>query len=445
MKTRITFVNHASICVTAGRISILSDPWYFSSAFHKGWSLLYENSDDEINNIVDNLTHIWISHEHPDHLSIPFFKKYSSKLKKNKVTILFQKTKDRRVVNFLRSINLKVEELNFNKSISLSKEVTISCFKDGVYDSALLIESFGEKILNLNDCVVRSPKEAKKIFNQTGYVDFLATQFSYAAWKGGEKNKQWREIAAEEKINAIEIQNKVFKPKYILPFASFIYFSNDRNFYLNDSVNTPRKITNNLSKKSNNLLFMKPFDVFGGDNCKYNSDQAIIFWEEKFNNIHNFQKLSYDKVTKETLKISYEKFLSTLSASNNLFFMRLVSYLPFLNLFKPLTIELDDINEIVKIDIVKKKFQTSENSLVDLKMSSESLNFIFNNQFGFDTLTVNGCFEEISNGGFVKSVKSIGVSQLNNNGYKFNFRLMFNINLIISSFRSIFRVKKNLE
>jgi len=190
---------------------------------------------------------------------------------------------------------------------------------------------------------------------------------------------------------------------------------------------------------------MKPFDVFGGDNCQYNSDQAVIFWEEKYNNIHNSEKLSYDKVTKETLKISYEKFLSTLSVSNNIFFMRLVSYLPFLNLFKPLTIELDDLNEIVRIDILKKTFQTIENSSVDLKMSSESLNFIFNNQFGFDTLTVNGCFEEVSNGGFVKSVKSIGVGQLNNNGYQFNFRLMFNINLIISSFRSILRVKKNLE
>jgi len=444
MKTKITFVNHASICVTAGSVSILSDPWYFGSAFHNGWSLLCENSDDEIGRIIDSITHIWISHEHPDHFSIPFFKKYSTKLKKNKITILFQKTKDQRVVNFLRKLGLNVNELNFNRRVDLSDEVTISCFKDGLYDSALLIESFGEKILNLNDCVTRTIKDAKRIFNQTGHVDFLATQFSYAAWKGGKSNKQWREFAAQEKINAIRVQNKVFRPKYILPFASFIYFSNDRNFYLNDSVNTPKKIINNMSDDSINLIFMKPYDVFGGVNSEHNSDKAITFWEERFNNLNKTKKLGHDKIPIEALEISFEKFLLNLKNNNNLFLIRMLSYLPLLNFCKPLVIELDDIEETVKIDLQKMEFETNQKSKVDLKMSSDSLNFIFINQFGFDTLTVNGCFDEKNHGGFIKSIKSIGIPLLNNNGYKINFRFLFNIRLIFNFFRSVIRVKQNL-
>ena len=44
-----------------------------------------------------------------------------------------------------------------------------------------------------------------------------------------------------------------------------------------------------------------------------------------------------------------------------------------------------------------------------LSMKSESLNFIFKNSFGFDTLTVNGCFEEVQKGGFVKATKTLAI------------------------------------
>ena len=44
----ISLVNHASVLVEKGDISILSDPWYFGSAFHEGWSLIHENKESEI-------------------------------------------------------------------------------------------------------------------------------------------------------------------------------------------------------------------------------------------------------------------------------------------------------------------------------------------------------------------------------------------------------------
>ena len=55
-------------------ISLLTDPWYAGNVFNDGWSLLYENEIKEIIDTIENITHIWISHEHPDHFSIKFFK-----------------------------------------------------------------------------------------------------------------------------------------------------------------------------------------------------------------------------------------------------------------------------------------------------------------------------------------------------------------------------------
>jgi len=74
-KNTIEFVNHASVIISGEKTKVLSDPWYSLSAFHDGWNLIYENSDEDIVKVLEKITHIWISHEHQDHFSISFFKK----------------------------------------------------------------------------------------------------------------------------------------------------------------------------------------------------------------------------------------------------------------------------------------------------------------------------------------------------------------------------------
>ena len=134
-KTSIQFINHASILVEHGGISILSDPWYQGEAFHKGWNLIHELADNEIISLLEKVTHIWISHEHPDHFSILFFKKFGNLLKEKNIQILFQETKDKRVEMFLTNSGFNVQIIRFNKWIKLSDDFEILCFKDGFYDN----------------------------------------------------------------------------------------------------------------------------------------------------------------------------------------------------------------------------------------------------------------------------------------------------------------------
>ena len=119
---KIEFINHASVILYGRKTSLLSDPWYNGSAFHDGWNLIYENSDKDILSILKKITHIWISHEHPDHFSILFFKKYKELIKKNKIKILFQETKDKRVLNFLTHLNLDTVELKNEKKYQLDDD-----------------------------------------------------------------------------------------------------------------------------------------------------------------------------------------------------------------------------------------------------------------------------------------------------------------------------------
>jgi len=66
---RISFVGHASILVKTGQVHLLTDPWFRGEVFNESWTLHPEPVLSEQD--LAEVTHIWISHEHPDHLSIP--------------------------------------------------------------------------------------------------------------------------------------------------------------------------------------------------------------------------------------------------------------------------------------------------------------------------------------------------------------------------------------
>ena len=80
-----------------------------------------------------------------------------------------------------------------------------------------------------------------------------------------------------------------------------------------------------------------------------------------------------------------------------------------------------------------------------LSMQSESLMFIFKNQFGFDTLNVNSRFEEVNKLGWSTASRTLTIETLNNLGFKVNFGLFFNRKIIFLFFRNFFKVIKNLK
>jgi hypothetical protein len=443
-KTSIKFINHASVLVKHGDISLLSDPWYQGEAFHKGWNLIYELSDEEISNLIDEISHIWISHEHPDHFSIMFFKKFGKKIKDKNIQIIFQDTNDKRVESFLSKSGYNLKIIKFNTWLKLSNEFEILCFKDGFYDSGLAIKTDDKTILNLNDCEVKDKKRCKEVFNIVGECDVLISQFSYAAWKGGVDNIQWRKLAAKEKLNTLKLQSDYFKPKVLIPFASYIYFSNQSNAYLNDSSNKPADVINFFLDSKVNVNVMKPFEEFHDYNSDYNNNDSLLFWDKALKSISKKDFKIFDEVHEEELKESFKKYKKRIFKNNTKWFMKVVSIISPIPAFKPIIIKLIDININIKLDIFSEDLLATLDA-ADISMSSESLNFILTNTFGFDTLTVNGCFEEEKASGFSRAARSLAVENLNNIGISFNPSIIFNIQLISLFITRLFAVSKKIN
>jgi hypothetical protein len=444
MKTEIEFVNHASVIVKGKNISILTDPWYQGDAFNKGWNLLTETSDNDVVTLLKKITHIWISHEHPDHFSILFFKKFSKLITERSIKILFQKTSDKRVVSFLEKEGLEYIELRFNEKLSLDDNFLITCIKDGFYDSGLLIENENEKILNLNDCEVTSINRAKEVLRLTGKVDVLLTQFSFAAWKGGRLNKKWRKQAAEEKLETMKMQIEYFQPEIVIPFASFIYFSNQENFYLNDAINKPSVVKKVLANSSAKIIFMMPKDKLGGENQNTLSSDAEDYWESLYEELPKRNKHTFTRIDETQIREAFDIYCNRISINNNIILMKICRFLSPISIFKPIVIEVTDLKSSYEIDYIKRRFSKT-NIPSTLIMNSEVLHFLFKNSFGFDTITVNGCFEEGTKGGFVKATKSLAIENLNNLGIYVNFKLLVNFGIIRLFFTRLYRVARKLE
>ena len=430
-KTTIEFVNHASALISFGKIGILSDPWYSKSVFHHGWRLLYENENQYINEVLDRTTHIYISHEHPDHFNPPFFltDEVKEKIIKKRIVFLFQKTKDKRVISFLKNKGFEVQE--FNKKINkIDNLIEIEIVKHDFYDSSISIKTPDIKILNLNDCPLRDIRDIKKFKKKYGTFDVLLTQFSYAAWKGGKKGKIFRENAAKEKLTDVCNQSKILNCKKVIPFASFVYFSNKMNFYMNDSINVPDKVCEYLIKNAVNPVIMQPGEKQVLTELRQDKN-SLEFWKNKYQFSNENKTIDYYKANNsfDDLKndfISYQKRIFTKNSKTLIYLLHKFS---FFGAFKKINIFLSDKNENYEYSIFSglKKIDKTQ---YDISMHSESLSFIFKNEFGFDTLTVNGCFE-CDPKNFSKVSKTLAIGSLNSMGLKLNLGIIFKLNIIL--------------
>ena len=216
---------------------ILCDPWLSGPAFNNGWDLLIKTPMD-LDAVMAGVTHIWVSHEHPDHFVPKFFIDISARHGKS-IPVLFQETRDRRMKSFIESRGFDVIELPDRREQTIGG-VRVICGVSEFYDSWLHVRD-GTHRCSISTTAPRATRPScARSRALTGPIDMLLTQFSYAAWKGGRVECAFpRSSPRARKLETIAAQVHALKPRHVVPFASFVYFSNEENSYLNDHINRP--------------------------------------------------------------------------------------------------------------------------------------------------------------------------------------------------------------
>jgi len=154
-----------------------------------------------------------------------------------------------------------VIEIEPNTPLSLGDgvEVTVTHWKDG--DSWQYVKTPGGTLLNLNDCIILTEPEIRSVMAHIGPVDVLATQFSLSAWEGNPEEIARRQAGAQLMIDKAVLQAKVIKPKYVLPFASYVWFCHEENAFINREMVTVERAERELRAKTEAIpVVMYPAD-----------------------------------------------------------------------------------------------------------------------------------------------------------------------------------------
>lgn len=260
---KVRFVGHASIFIECQNQTILCDPWLVGKIFNNGWALLSPSSPPPFSTV----DYIWISHEHPDHFNFPSLKGIPD-ADKSRIKVLYQRHASPRIVEALYKLGFsQVIQLPLYKWFRLVQNLEVFCGSSGTMDSFIAVRDGKETLLNLNDCVY-NVEQLRYIKRRIGDVSLLFTQFSFAQWVGNDYDEAH---GAEQKIEQLTQQIKIFKPEFTVPFASFVYFCNEENCRMNAWANTPDSIAQ-LNLRGVN--FMYPGDEWDTNAKTFYSQKA---------------------------------------------------------------------------------------------------------------------------------------------------------------------------
>lgn len=398
----IEFVNHASVIFSHREVQLICDPWIEGEVFDNGWRHLaptkFHYSDFE------RINYIWFSHEHPDHFFPPNIKKIEEKYRNN-ITVLYKKTNDKKVVEFLQQLNFKkVIELEEGNWFDLSDEVQLVCHSFS-HDSWMAIKQGQYTILNTNDCLINTKELAEDILKITGDISILMTQFSYGQFEGNSDQPEKRRAAVDKKFKQIDNQIAVFKPTYFIPMASFVYFCHEENYYMNDSINKIGAVYKYYIAKNE----VKPVVMYLEDKWNLSEEyegsiKAIKAWEVNYQNVLNSPNLLSSKnISLEELNKSAESYVQQFQAKPNLF--------KKLKKTPPLLVFVTDFNKVMELSFEGVRYSKSE--IYDVKLSSEVFNYCMKFGWGFNTTHVNGRLYH-SEKGFANFLKYESLSNLLN-------------------------------
>jgi UDP-MurNAc hydroxylase len=294
--------------------------------------------------------------------------------------MLYQRHASPRIPKVLQALGYStVRELRLNKWIPLRGGLEVMCGSVGSMDSWICFRTDGITILNLNDCVIE-PGHLEYISELVGKVTVLLTQFSFANWIGNRSDELGE---AETKLRELRDRINVLTPDATIPFASFIYFCNQENSWMNDFAVTPQRVAD-LGLP--HVHFMYPGDEWNSEVRTFSSAQAI---EKYMNDVASPKAIdpTPPPVSITTLQEAVDRTLRTVRARFGKFLISRI---------KPFSIYLHDLDKVLFVDPAGTcKVQAASKNTRDAAryvMCSQVAWYAFAYSWGWGAMDVSGMY-----------------------------------------------------
>lgn len=216
------------------RVPILAtDPWLFGPAYFGSWILTHEIPEEQLASIRA-CPYVWISHGHPDHLSMPSLETLRD------ATILLPDHVGGRIRDALVKDGFRVHVLPDREWVPLSPRVKVLSIADVYQDAVLLVDLDGTLVINANDCndhgwspfVRREARRAKETFllALSGFGD--ADMLNYLDAEGNRiPPRAAKKIPPGRGINA---KMHLLGAKRFVPFASMHQYQREDSVWANE-------------------------------------------------------------------------------------------------------------------------------------------------------------------------------------------------------------------
>lgn len=420
---QLEFVAHSSLVYRRGDVNLICDPWLQGTAFDDGWALLSEpcfRPED-----FAGISHIWISHEHPDHFSPRTLSAIAPEIR-SRITVLFHESSDRKIRDYCASLGFGgFVELAAGKWLALGEGFELQCDTwQGTDDSWLLVRTPEASVLNLNDCQLNTQADVQSLRERVGPVDVVLTQFSISAWDGNPEDHARRAAGAEAMVQRTLMHARGFEARYTIPFASFIWCCHEENAYMNSAMVPVGVVADRLEAETpSRAIVMYPGDtwVVGED---YDSKPAIERYAADLESARRREPLRSAPVAVDELVDQAGRFADRLTSGVSR--TRLRARAVKMNLrrvwrdaerpasqrvlaalvnlsglrVRPARIWLTDHAMPVEFDLLKGLRPASfERARCDVELSSSALSYALRFLWGGESLQVNGRFRELRQDG----------------------------------------------
>lgn len=378
---RVSFLNHSCLLVESPQVRMLCDPWFEGSAFNDGWRLLAEHSH-RLGDI--DCDYIWLSHEHPDHFSIPTLRQLDSPRR-----FIYQKTRDNKVRQYLLDNGhdcVEMDEATPQVFGDIRKTIYVS---DG-YDSASVIEfPDGSTFLNANDARLELGGNIERILSRHPRIDLLAAQFSYANWAGNEGDEATPFDQQQLVIDRLKTYIAQFQPKKIILFASFVYYSHEENFYWNR--HWLPQVMEALKEHADRIIVPRPDQVFemadlAGQDFSEENRRSIAFWQAAAAGIKAVDRSNRD-IGLDDIRQAYRHFFSETWSLN-----AMSTVVTEQNRDFALVVRLPDLEQDLRLYLFEERLELcpeGEEPEPDITVTAETLCFLLRHKFGRGTVSIN--------------------------------------------------------
>jgi hypothetical protein len=374
----LTFVGHASLLLEEGDVSLLLDPWLVGDAFNEAWAPWPAPvlGPDQLARV----THLWVSHEHPDHLSIPTLRSIPPE-RRAAITALYQHHWSDEVATFLRSLGFAdVVELHHGQPVRLGSQVVATLHQVGHEDAALTVSGERSTVMDLNDA---KPSDAKlrRLRQEVGPIDVLVDQFSIAGWPGNPDDGERHRRVAASILDGVARHVELLDPARLVPAASFVRFVSPENCYLNDLGNRLADVVARIG--ADRTAVMYPGDTWDLDEPWGGTGAALERHEASPPLPPGGLRTHAPKALDEVVVAAEEGVAS----------LRAAYHRPLLRRLAPVTFHLTDLDERVLVDLehgVRVLGGHEASSACVVVTSSQAAWYAFGHRWGLTTLAISG-------------------------------------------------------